>query len=138
MAHGELQRPDRGRRQTGEARTPAEDVRPDHDEIADALGPASVAAPAPPTPSRAEDDILAFPRGAAAGDCLHRMFELADFTDPRTWPDAIRGALRERPAPAAPELAARLPAMMHNLIADVVAPNSCPAWRWRGSIRVVA
>ncbi|KAA1000302.1 exodeoxyribonuclease V subunit beta [Paraburkholderia panacisoli] len=110
----------------GEARTPAEDVRPDHDEIADALGSASVAAPAPPTPSHAEDDILAFPRGAAAGDCLHRMFELADFTDPRTWPDAIRGALRERPAPAAPELAARLPAMMHNLIADVVATELVP------------
>jgi exodeoxyribonuclease V beta subunit len=110
----------------GEARTPVEDVRPDHDEIADALGSASVAAPAPQTPSHAEDDILAFPRGAAAGDCLHRMFELADFTDPRTWPDAIRGALRERPAPAAPELAARLPAMMHNLIADVVGTELVP------------
>jgi exodeoxyribonuclease V beta subunit len=109
-----------------EARSPVEDVRPDHDEIADALGSASVAAPAPQTPSHAEDDILAFPRGAAAGDCLHRMFELADFTDPRTWTDAIRGALRERPAPAVPELAARLPAMMHNLLADVVATELVP------------
>ena len=109
-----------------EAHTPVEDVRPDHDEIADALVLAPMLAPAPQAPSYAEDDILAFPRGAAAGDCLHRMFELADFTDSHTWPDAIRGALRERPAPAVPELAARLPAMMHNLLADVVATELVP------------
>ncbi len=108
----------------GEAHAPAEEVRPDHDEIADALAPTPL--PAPQAPSYAADDILAFPRGAAAGDCLHRMFELADFTDPRTWPDAIRGALRERPAPAVPELAARLPAMMHNVIADVVTTELQP------------
>jgi exodeoxyribonuclease V beta subunit len=85
-----------------------------------------VSAPVAQAPSYAEDDILGFPRGAAAGDCLHRMFELADFTDPSTWPDAIRGALRERPAPAVPELAVRLPAMMHNLLADVVATELVP------------
>ncbi|CAB3788266.1 RecBCD enzyme subunit RecB [Paraburkholderia ultramafica] len=109
-----------------EVHTPVEDVRPDHDEIADALVSEPVPAPATQAPSYAGDDILAFPRGAAAGDCLHRMFELADFTDSHTWPDAIRGALRERPAPAVPELAARLPAMMHNLIADVVATELVP------------
>ncbi|MBN3806610.1 exodeoxyribonuclease V subunit beta [Paraburkholderia sp. Ac-20336] len=105
-----------------------EDVRPDHDEIADALEFAPLLAPAaaPPTPAYAADDILAFPRGAAAGDCLHRMFELADFTDASTWPEAIRGALRERPAPAVPELAARLPAMMHRLIGDVVTTELVP------------
>ncbi|CAH2776566.1 MAG: Exodeoxyribonuclease V beta chain (EC [uncultured Paraburkholderia sp.] len=107
-----------------ETSVPAEDVRPDHDEIADALVPI-----APVAPSYAEDDILAFPRGAAAGECLHRMFELADFSDPGTWPDAIRGALRERPAPAVPELAARLPAMMHKLIADVVNTELVPGMR---------
>jgi exodeoxyribonuclease V beta subunit len=80
-------------------------------------------------PSHAEDDILAFPRGAAAGECLHRMFELADFGNPDTWPDAIRGALRERPAPAVPELAARLPAMMYNLLADVVQTELVPGMR---------
>ncbi|CAB3777758.1 exodeoxyribonuclease V subunit beta [Paraburkholderia fynbosensis] len=108
------------------AHTPVEEVRPDHDEIADALVAMPVSAPVAQAPSHAGDDILAFPRGAAAGDCLHRMFELADFTDPSTWPDAIRGALRERPAPAAPELAVRLPAMMHNLLADVVATELVP------------
>jgi exodeoxyribonuclease V beta subunit len=104
--------------------TATEEVRPDHDEIADVLAPTPE--PVPQAPSYDADDILAFPRGAAAGDCLHRMFELADFTAPATWPDAIRGALRERPAPAAPELAARLPAMMHNLIADVVSTELVP------------
>ncbi|RKT27513.1 DNA helicase/exodeoxyribonuclease V beta subunit [Paraburkholderia sp. RAU2J] len=108
------------------AHTPVEEVRPDHDEIADALVAMPVSAPVAQAPSHAGDDILAFPRGAAAGDCLHRMFELADFTDPSTWPDAIRGALRERPAPAVPELAVRLPAMMHNLLADVVATELVP------------
>jgi exodeoxyribonuclease V beta subunit len=108
----------------GEVHVPVEEVRPDHDELADAL--ALMSSPAPQPPSQAEDDILAFPRGAAAGDCLHRMFELADFSDRSTWPEAIRGALRERPAPAAPELAARLPAMMHNLLGDVVATELQP------------
>ncbi|SMG27528.1 exodeoxyribonuclease V subunit beta [Paraburkholderia susongensis] len=111
-----------------DAHVPQEEVRPDHDEIADALESAPLLAPASAqqTPAHADDDILAFPRGAAAGDCLHRMFELADFTDASTWPDAIRGALRERPAPAVPELAARLPAMMHRLIGDVVSTELVP------------
>ena len=113
---------------TEEMHAPVEEVRPDHDEIADALVPAPLLVPvrAQQALSYAEDDILAFPRGAAAGDCLHRMFELADFTDPQSWPDAIRGALRERPAPAVPELATRLPAMMHKLIADVVTTELVP------------
>jgi exodeoxyribonuclease V beta subunit len=109
-----------------ETHAAAEDVRPDHDELADALSPAPVSSPAPQAPSYAEDDILAFPRGAAAGDCLHRMFELADFADPHTWTEAIRGALRERPAPAVPELAVRLPTMMQNLLADIVATELVP------------
>ena len=111
-----------------EAQPAVEEVRPDHDEIADALvaTPQPVSAPAAQTPSLAADDILAFPRGAAAGECLHRMFELADFSDPHSWPDAIRGALRERPAPASPELAPRLPAMMHKLLADVVSTELVP------------
>ncbi|WP_144143026.1 exodeoxyribonuclease V subunit beta [Paraburkholderia sp. BCC1884] len=110
----------------GETHAPLEEVRPDHDEIADALASASAPAVVPQAPSYPPDDILAFPRGAAAGDCLHRMFELADFANAQSWPEAIRGALRERPAPATPELAARLPAMMHHLIADVVATELVP------------
>jgi len=111
-----------------DAQPPVEEVRPDHDEIADALvaTPVTVSEPALEAQSLAADDILAFPRGAAAGECLHRMFELADFSNPQSWPDAIRGALHERPAPASPELAPRLPAMMHKLLADVVSTELVP------------
>lgn len=49
------------------------------------------AAPIPP------NDILRFPRGSAAGDCIHAVFERADFTRPGGWTDAIQAALRSRP-----------------------------------------
>ncbi|HWT34636.1 MAG TPA: PD-(D/E)XK nuclease family protein, partial [Paraburkholderia sp.] len=62
----------------------------------------------------------------AAGECLHRMFELADFSDGSTWPRAIQAALHERPAPAEPELAQRLPAMMQRLLADIVSTELVP------------
>jgi len=77
--------------------------------------------------ARQADDILNFPRGAATGECLHRMFELADFTEPRTWDHAIARALRERPAPAAPEVQEHLPAMMARLLHDVTATELAPA-----------
>jgi exodeoxyribonuclease V beta subunit len=53
----------------------------------------------------AANDILRFARGAAAGVCIHRALELADFTDRSTWPEAIAQALREtgEPAPLAQE-----------------------------------
>jgi exodeoxyribonuclease V beta subunit len=123
---------------TDHAFTPTEETRPDHDEIAD-LVPAANALDGPRSPllqlqghACAADDILAFPRGAAAGECLHRMFELADFSNRTTWPQAIETALRERPAPAAAELAPRLPAMMHNLLADVVAAELVPGMTLSG------
>lgn len=53
------------------------------------------ATPAVFTP--APDDILNFPRGAAAGECLHAVFERADFGDAQTWPAAIETALRRAP-----------------------------------------
>ncbi|OLL32008.1 exodeoxyribonuclease V subunit beta [Burkholderia sp. SRS-W-2-2016] len=117
-----------GRSADAHVQAPHEEVRPDHDEIVDALEAAPLLAPLPatPAPTHADDDILGFPRGAAAGECLHRMFELADFSDPDTWRDAIIGALRERPAPAEPELAVRLPAMMQRLLADVVSTELVP------------
>jgi exodeoxyribonuclease V beta subunit len=43
------------------------------------------------------DDILRFPRGVDAGDCLHAVFERADFADPSTWDAAIARALRDHP-----------------------------------------
>lgn len=41
-----------------------------------------------------EDDPLRFPRGAAAGECMHTVFELADFADRGTWASAIATGLR--------------------------------------------
>ena len=38
-------------------------------------------------------DILHFARGPRAGECLHTVFEHADFTDPATWPAAVTQAL---------------------------------------------
>jgi exodeoxyribonuclease V beta subunit len=37
---------------------------------------------------------LRFPRGAAAGVCLHAVFERADFSAPAGWPRAVADALR--------------------------------------------
>lgn len=47
-------------------------------------------------PGLAEDDewsMARFPRGAAAGSCLHRVFERIDFTDPATVPGEVTDAL---------------------------------------------
>ncbi len=44
------------------------------------------------------DDILAFPRGPAAGECLHALFEQADFTDPAGWPAVVDAVLRRHGA----------------------------------------
>lgn len=79
---------------------------------------------AAPPPDLAPDDILRFPRGASAGDCLHAIFERIDFTAPGGWSDAIarglfahpqslRGA---RPGEATPLLAA----MAARMLADVL------------------
>jgi exodeoxyribonuclease V beta subunit len=43
------------------------------------------------------DDILRFPRGPAAGDCVHAVFERVDFSDPSGWEAAIAQALRDHP-----------------------------------------
>ncbi|KAG0188990.1 hypothetical protein DFQ28_004023 [Apophysomyces sp. BC1034] len=100
------------------------DVRPDHDErVADveinAIALAQPAAPSSATAELRDDDILHFPRGPAAGDCLHRLMELANLRDPSSWPFAIERALAERP-PNSHELPAeRLKAMMARLLRDL-------------------
>jgi exodeoxyribonuclease V beta subunit len=114
-----------------------DEPRPDHDALAAAQQAAREATEPDWPPLTVQpalgfaellevDDILAFPRGAQAGECLHRMFELADFSDPSTWPAAIERALLERPVTADRETAARLPAMMARLIADVTAAEVAP------------
>ena len=123
------------------ARKPRETIddepRPDHDALASAQpDDASLLESAwPPVlamPARtqaellADSDILAFPRGAAAGECLHRMFELADFSQPASWPAAIERALAERPVAADAQTSARLPAMMAAMIEDVTQTEFTP------------
>ncbi|SAK84724.1 exodeoxyribonuclease V, beta subunit [Caballeronia glebae] len=105
------------------------EARPDHDELAaldDAMRTDSTARDEAPLDS---DDILAFPRGAAAGECLHRMYELADFTEPSGWPAAVERALREHPTPAPETLAPRLRPMMLRLLADTVTSEIAPGMR---------
>ena len=71
----------------------------------------------------AADDILNFPRGAAAGVCIHALFERIDFTDASGWPAAIDATLRAHPPPvprrAAPD-AAHLSAMLANMLDAVL------------------
>jgi exodeoxyribonuclease V beta subunit len=84
------------------------------------------------------DDILRFPRGPAAGECIHAVFERIDFTDPTGWPAAILAAMRtwrtmrsvrsgsaadasdSADLLAAPGDAARHAAMLHRMVADVL------------------
>jgi exodeoxyribonuclease V beta subunit len=49
----------------------------------------------------AADDILRFPRGAVAGECLHALFERIDFGDTRGW-SAMIDTVLQRFAPALP------------------------------------
>ena len=69
----------------------------------------------------AADDILRFPRGAVAGECLHAVFEGVDFDDPQGWPQAVARTL-QRYAPALPADAdaALHPRMLLQLLHDVL------------------
>jgi exodeoxyribonuclease V beta subunit len=88
----------------------------DHDDAL-AADEAEAAADAPAD----DDDILAFPRGPAAGECLHAVFEHADFTDPATWPAAVDLALRRHPQPgAAADETLRRPRRLLRLLGDVL------------------
>ncbi len=68
----------------------------------------------------APDDFLLFPRGTAAGVCLHAAFELADFTDPASWPGAVARALDRYPQPSDKISIPRQQSMLQNLLADVL------------------
>ncbi|KVN01659.1 exodeoxyribonuclease V subunit beta [Burkholderia stagnalis] len=116
------------REEAGVAAVPDDELRPDHDALAE-LAPDGDQDDTPPALAPPDDDILVFPRGAAAGECLHRLFELSDFTDPASWHGAALGALHDRPVEAEPELGQRLPAMMARLVDDVVRTELVPGMR---------
>lgn len=83
----------------------------------------AAAASGPVPPETAADDILRFPRGAAAGDCLHALLEAADFQNRETWEAAIAQALARHPQNL-PEAA--LAPMLRRLLADVTASPLLP------------
>lgn len=64
-------------------------------------------------------DFLHFPRGARAGDCVHHLFEHADFSLPDTWEPAIAAALGHHP-PGDPALRPEQGAMLGQLLQDVL------------------
>lgn len=89
-----------------------------HDHDAVAAAPAALRGEVPST--ICPDDFLRFPSGAAAGECLHRVLELCDFSNTTTWEGAIRRGLRERP-PAAHELPdIKLATMLRSLLTDLL------------------
>ncbi len=96
----------------------------DHDgHTATAPGIARNAAARPP--DLAPDDILYFPRGAAAGDCVHALFESIDFTAASEWPRAIEQVLvaypQSLPGLPAADAGKRLARMLRRLLDDVLA-----------------
>jgi len=100
----------------------------DHDALRSALATQTAsnraAAAASSLDDVAADDILRFPRGVGAGDCLHAVLERVDFTQPTGWDDAIVRALRRHPVslPGTPGPAAQpvLRRMIARMIDDVV------------------
>jgi len=75
----------------------------------------------PTTLALDEDDILNFPRGPGAGNCMHAVFERVDFTDVTTWPAAISAALREHPQGQGGDAdAGPLPQMLTRMLSDVL------------------
>jgi len=71
----------------------SEDPGEDHDAFIDikTIESAQIATPLPSLPSRT--DILQFPRGPKAGECIHSVFEQIDFTDSSGWDSEINRAL---------------------------------------------
>ncbi|MBX3667266.1 MAG: exodeoxyribonuclease V subunit beta [Rhodocyclaceae bacterium] len=73
-------------------------------------------------PELPPDDVLRFPRGPAAGDCMHAAFEAIDFTQPQGWDTAIAAALARHPQPQRErEQAAQHSQMLRRMLGDVCA-----------------
>jgi exodeoxyribonuclease V beta subunit len=81
----------------------------------------------------AADDMLRFPRGPSAGECVHAVFESLDFTDPDTWDRSIAAALLDHPQTLVgyPEDAQQqsLAGMLKNLVTDVTEAILVPGLR---------
>ena len=83
---------------------------------------AEATADASPGLPLAADDVLRFPRGAAAGIAVHALFERADFADPASWPAAVAAAQDALNGGADPGAGASgHAAMLRRLLDDVLA-----------------
>ena len=71
------------------------------------------------TEPAAADDIVRFPRGAAAGECLHAIFERVDFADRSEWPAVVAATLAEFPPGRSEAGGARLAPMVERMLVDV-------------------
>jgi len=97
----------------------------DHDLRAGETTPPPTALPVAAPFNAADDDILRFPRGPVAGECMHTVFERADFTKAQTWGGAIATGLRLHPQSLRPgqingDAATLLPAMLGRMLVDVL------------------
>ncbi|HZQ60615.1 MAG TPA: exodeoxyribonuclease V subunit beta, partial [Casimicrobiaceae bacterium] len=75
------------------------------------------------------DDILAFPRGPLAGECLHAVLERSDFTDPGTWPAAIDRALAASPYRGPTGETQKLRDMIDRMLRDLTSTPLRPGLR---------
>jgi len=87
----------------------------------------------PPSADIPLDDILRFPRGPDAGECIHAVFETVDFTDRNSWDGAIAAALSSH-GPARVDDPRSLPTttlqrMLLRLVEDVTATSLSPGLR---------
>ena len=116
----------------------SESAAGDHD--ARTIGTATLGLP---SADIALDDILRFPRGADAGNCIHCVFETIEFTDPSNWAGAITKALSSHPQASHPQARHRqgrvedsrslppatLNRMLLHLVEDVIATPLIPGLR---------
>ncbi|MDE3012226.1 MAG: exodeoxyribonuclease V subunit beta [Pseudomonadota bacterium] len=83
----------------------------------DLMIPDAAAAPAAGEPlAPPSGDILAFPRGADAGTCLHAILERVDFSSAAQWPRAVDAALAAHAPWLAGEALAATPARLRSML----------------------
>ena len=87
----------------------------DHDLRVDPPGSA-------PSAALEDDDFLRFPRGVAAGECVHAVFERVDFTEPSRWPGHVAAVLAAQgtPADSVTLQSRRLLRLLHDVIATAL------------------
>lgn len=78
-------------------------------------------------PHIGENDILRFPQGALAGNCLHTLFEHADFSAPASEVDSFDRALRAFPQPGNQPFGMQLRSVLQDVV-DTLLPDNAGGW----------